>query len=164
MYYSTSNPTILLNYVRTTDPIRNGQNIRGMVLARYGGYGNARYPHGFSGDVANNWQSLQFEVPFTSTAANVAYAWSHDIRGAGEQFELNTRWVRWGAYSPMFRTHGRAGGGCANIAPYMQACTTPDVWMHPFPYFQIERDFMQQRASLLPYLYNATYELYTANV
>eukprot|EP01084_Bolivina_argentea_P023375 43600_1 len=164
MYYSTSNPTILLNYVRTTDSIRNNKNIRGMVLARYGGYGNARYPHGFSGDVAHNWQSLAFEVPFTSTSANVAYAWSHDIRGSGEQFELNTRWVQWGAYSPMFRTHGGAGGGCSNIAPYMEACATPDIWMHPFPYFNIERDFMQQRASLLPYLYNATWNLYINNI
>ena len=44
-----------------------------------------------------------FEVPFTSTSSNVLYSWSHDIRGAGSEFELNTRWIQWGAYSPIFR-------------------------------------------------------------
>ena len=48
LYYSTTNPTIMLNYVRFTDHIRRGnENIRGFVLGRYGGYGNQRYPSAF---------------------------------------------------------------------------------------------------------------------
>eukprot|EP01084_Bolivina_argentea_P280871 480426_1 len=103
VYYSNINPTIWLNYVRGTNHIRRGENVRDLVLARYGGYGNQRYPFGFSGDVTHTWNMLKFEVYFTSTAANVAYEWSHDIMGAANDNELDTRWIQWGAYSPLFR-------------------------------------------------------------
>eukprot|EP01084_Bolivina_argentea_P023373 43597_1 len=152
IYYSNINPTLLLNYVRTTDNVRKKYNKRGHVLSRYGGLGNQRYPHGFSGDVKHSWTSLAFQPYFTSTASNVAYGWSHDIRGNPQEYELNTRWIQWGVYSPMYRTHGPGGR------------STPDIWVHQYNYFDIERDFVQQRQELLPYLYNLTYSLYINNI
>ncbi|ETO25622.1 glycoside hydrolase family protein [Reticulomyxa filosa] len=80
IYYSLINPTIWLNYIRATDHIRRNDNVRGLILARYGGYGNQRYQVGFSGDVGHNWDLFSFEPYFTSTASNVGYGyWSHDI-------------------------------------------------------------------------------------
>ena len=45
---------------------------------RYGGPGNQRYPIGFSGDTYALFSTLQFEVYFTATAANILFGyWSH---------------------------------------------------------------------------------------
>jgi len=44
------------------DHLRRGENVRGMVLARWGGLGNHRYQVGFSGDVADvSWYVFQFQ-------------------------------------------------------------------------------------------------------
>eukprot|EP01084_Bolivina_argentea_P279646 478098_1 len=166
VYYTTINPTLWLNYVRHTTHIRRKENIRGLVLGRYGGYGNQRYAVGFSGDNGHSWQMLQWLPYFTSTAANVAYEWSHDIMGennANDKNEANTRWIQFGAFSPVFRIHDRGvgEGGCANNE---NGCELVDIWTHPWTNIDIERNALQQRAELLPYLYNASYELYVDNI
>eukprot|EP01084_Bolivina_argentea_P279645 478097_1 len=166
VYYTTINPTLWLNYVRHTTHIRRKENIRGLVLGRYGGYGNQRYAVGFSGDNGHSWQMLQWLPYFTSTAANVAYEWSHDIMGennANDKNEANTRWIQFGAFSPVFRIHDRGvgEGGCANNE---NGCELVDIWTHPWTNIDIERNALQQRAELLPYLYNASYELFTDNI
>ncbi|CAJ1384416.1 unnamed protein product [Effrenium voratum] len=93
------------------------QGKRPLVLSRYGGYGNQRYPIGFSGDTARKWDTLHYQVYFTPTAANVGFGyWSHDIGGfnganstdhLGESAELNLRWTQFGVFSPIFRSHCR---------------------------------------------------------
>lgn len=112
------NPTIWLNHLRSTDHLRRGESSRGLVLARWGGLGNHRYQVGFSGDVADvTWQNLAFQPYFSMTATNVGYGfWSHDIVGPANDHELHTRWVQWGAFSGVFRTHdrGMSAGGCAD--------------------------------------------------
>ena len=77
------NPTIWTDKMRVTDPIRQGVNKRGVVLARFGGLGNHRYQHGFSGDVKGlTWSNLAYQPYFSMTASNVLYGfWSHDIEG-----------------------------------------------------------------------------------
>lgn len=82
-----ANPTIQLNKVRNTDPKRraagSGANVkRGMQLGRFGGYGNQRYPVGFSGDVDGVvWSNLAYQPYFTMTSSNAGGFgyWSHDI-------------------------------------------------------------------------------------
>jgi len=82
-----ANPTIQLNKMRNTDPKRRaagapGPLKRGMQLGRFGGYGNQRYPVGFSGDVAGlTWANLAYQPYFTMTASNAGgfSYWSHDI-------------------------------------------------------------------------------------
>ena len=81
---------------------------RRLIMHRYGGLGNQRYPIGFSGDVAAVWESLAFQPHFTASAANINFGyWSHDIGGfngdAGD--EGFTRWYQFGAVSPIFRSH-----------------------------------------------------------
>ena len=55
----------------------------------------------------HNWNSLQYNTYFTPTAANVLFGWSHDIYGSqnSQDLSLNTRWIQFGAYSPIFRIH-----------------------------------------------------------
>ena len=86
---------------------------RSLVLNRWGGLGAHRYPVGFSGDAETTWEVLALQVYITSTAANVAFQWSHDIGGfAGSPDpEIMTRWVQLGVFSPILRPHCAGRGG-----------------------------------------------------
>jgi hypothetical protein len=135
-------PTWWLNYVHFTDQQREGK--RPLLFHRWGGLGNHRYQIGFSGDTVSVWDSLAFQPWFTATAANVGYAyWSHDIGGhmpGAVEPELYTRWVQFGAFSPILRTH---------------TTKNPDaerrVWAYPEPYSSILRSTFQLRYALEPY-------------
>ena len=52
---------------------------------------------------------LGYEIFFTSNASNVLYAyWGHDLgghQGGNNDPELLLRWLQFGAYTPIFRTH-----------------------------------------------------------
>jgi alpha-glucosidase (family GH31 glycosyl hydrolase) len=141
------NPTFLLNYVFFTNPSAWSNGKRPLLFHRWGGLGNHRYQIGFTGDVVPSWNSLNFQVYFTATAANVGYGfWSHDIGGHTQPSpaELYTRWIQWGCFAPVLRTH----------------CTKSPVnerriWAYPLANFFIMRDAMVLRASLLPYTYTA---------
>jgi alpha-glucosidase len=138
------NPTWWLNYVHFTDQEREGK--RPLLFHRWGGLGNHRYQIGFSGDTISVWDSLAFQPWFTSTAANVGYAfWSHDIGGHMPGVvdpELYTRWVQFGAFSPILRTH---------------TTKNPDaerrISAYPEPYSDIMRGTFHLRYALLPYVY-----------
>jgi alpha-glucosidase len=158
------NPTWWLNYAHFTDMERRGK--RPLLFHRWGGLGNHRYQIGFSGDTIAVWDSLAFQPYFTATAANVGYGyWSHDIGGhmranlgakpaAGVQPdpdypELYTRWIQWGIFSPILRTH-----------------TTKDpqserrIWAYPAQYASAMRDAYLLRHSLIPYIYTAARRAY----
>lgn len=158
------NPTWWLNYTHFTDMEREGK--RPLLFHRWGGLGNHRYQIGFSGDTIAVWDSLAFQPYFTATAANVGYGyWSHDIGGhmrvnlgakpvAGipqdpDYPELYTRWIQWGAFSPILRTH-----------------TTKDpqserrIWAYPAKYSAAMRDAYLLRYSLIPYIYTAARNAY----
>ena len=75
----------------------------------------------WSGDVASRWDNLKEQI---SAGINISMSgdpnWSHDIGGytmeqrfqkptaadLAEWRELNTRWFQFGAFSPIFRSHG----------------------------------------------------------
>ena len=75
----------------------------------------------WSGDVASRWDNLKEQI---SAGLNFSLSgdpnWSHDIGGytmeqrfikpspsdLAEWLELNTRWFQFGAFSPIFRSHG----------------------------------------------------------
>ncbi len=143
------NPTFFLNYVHYSDMQRQGK--RPLIFHRYGGLGNQRYQIGFSGDCIINWKSLSYQPEFTATAANVGFGfWSHDIGGHTNPIskkdkqdpELFTRWVQWGAFSPIFRTH-------ATNDPEIER----RIWKYPDADFKAMRKAIQQRYALLPYIY-----------
>ena len=149
------NPTWWLNYVHFTDQEREGK--RPLLFHRWGGLGNHRYQIGFSGDTISQWPSLAFQPWFTATAANVGYAyWSHDIGGhmpGAVDPELFTRWVQFGTFSPILRTH---------------TTKNPDaerrIWAYPEPYSTILRSAFQLRYALVPYLYTEGRRTYDTGV
>lgn len=128
-----------------------------MLFHRWGGLGNHRYQIGFSGDTISVWDSLAFQPWFTATAANVGYAyWSHDIGGhmpGAVEPELYTRWIQFGALSPILRTH---------------TTKNPDserrVWAYPEPYSDIMRDAFRQRYAMQPYIYTEARRTYDTGV
>jgi alpha-glucosidase (family GH31 glycosyl hydrolase) len=150
------NPTIWLNHASVTDPYRRKEDWRGWTLARYGGLGNQRYPTGFSGDVLHSWQSLGFQVFFTTTATSVGYQWSNDIVGSDgtddAAQELHTRWVQWGAFSPLFRTHdaGMAVGLCADLG----GCAVVELWNALPEYLNANQAAVAERQTLTPLWYS----------
>jgi alpha-glucosidase len=149
------NPTWWLNYVHFTDQQREGK--RPLLFHRWGGLGNHRYQIGFSGDTISVWESLAFQPWFTATAANVGYAyWSHDIGGhmpGAVDPEIYTRWIQFGAFSPILRTH---------------TTKNPDserrIWAYPEPYSEIMRNTFQLRYALQPYLYTEGRRTYDTGV
>jgi alpha-glucosidase len=144
-----------LNYVHFTDQQREGK--RPLLFHRWGGLGNHRYQIGFSGDTVSVWESLAFQPWFTATAANVGYAyWSHDIGGhmpGAVDPELYTRWVQFGAFAPILRTH---------------TTKNPDaerrIWAYPEPYSSVLRTALQLREAMEPYLYTEARRTYETGV
>jgi alpha-glucosidase (family GH31 glycosyl hydrolase) len=148
-------PTWWLNYVHFTDQQREGK--RPLLFHRWGGLGNHRYEIGFSGDTISVWDSLAFQPWFTATAANVGYAyWSHDIGGHMPGVvdpELYTRWVQFGTFSPILRTH---------------TTKNPDserrIWAYPEPFSSVLRSAFQLRYAMQPYLYTEARRTYDTGV
>ncbi len=145
------NPTWWINYVFFTDQEREGK--RPLLFHRWGGLGNHRYQIGFSGDTISIWDSLAFQPYFTASAANVGYAyWSHDIGGhkpGAIEPELYLRWIQWGSFSPILRTH---------------TTKNPDaerrIWAYPEPYADLMRQSYVRRYALQPYIYTEARKTY----
>lgn len=148
-------PLFWLNYLHTEDMIRNPENKgrRPLIFSRWGGLGNHRYQIGFSGDTYCNWPSLAFQPYFTSTAGNVGYAyWSHDIGGhqpGKVDPELYARWIQWGIFSPVLRTHTTKN-------PLAER----RIWEFPKPVFEAARNAFRLRYELIPYIYATARECY----
>jgi alpha-glucosidase len=150
------NPTFWLNYIFFTNPYHwNGtapKLTRPFLMHRWGGLGNHRYQIGFSGDVVPSWNSLKFQVYFTICATNVGFGyWSHDIGGFVRPSppELFTRWIQWGAFSPIFKTHCNKNGD-----------NFRRIWLYPPANYPIMRSFMRLRLALVPYIYTQAYSAY----
>ena len=156
------NPTFWLNHLRCTDRHRVGDDMRALVLARWGGLGMHRYQVGFSGDVAAlTWADMAYQPYFSATSANVAHGfWSHDIVGPSDDLELYTRWIQIGAFSGIMRSHDRGGsaGGCNNNpggALWTPGCWLVEPWNLHNTYFEANRAALQMREELVPYIYSA---------
>ncbi len=139
------NPTFYLNYVFFSDMRRENKG-RPLILSRYGGLGSHRYVVGFSGDVSITWNSLNYQPYFTTTASNVGYGyWSHDLGGHTQgcsDGEMYTRWLQYGAFSPVFRTHETKN-----------SCIERRIWAYPLKYFYPMRQAYRMRYAMIPYIY-----------
>lgn len=134
-----------INYCYFSDMQRYGDK-RPLLYHRWGGLGNHRYQVGFSGDATITWKSLEFQPYFTSTASNVLYGyWSHDIGGhLGDSIdpEMYTRWLQYGGFSPVMRTHS-SKSGALNKEP----------WVFTEEYTNVIRQTVRQRYDMVPYIY-----------
>jgi len=149
-----------INYVFYTEMERS-RNTRPMLYHRWGGLGNHRYQIGFSGDSFISWASLEYQPYFTNTASNVLYSyWSHDIGGhqliPGEQTtdpELYTRWVQYGALSPILRTHSTKNGFIKK-----------EFWNFSNTYSQAQYEAIRLRYALVPYIYSMAKKTYETSI
>ncbi|TQM52016.1 alpha-glucosidase (family GH31 glycosyl hydrolase) [Arcticibacter tournemirensis] len=150
-----------LNYLFFSDMERN-RDTRPMLYHRWGGLGNHRYQIGFSGDAIISWKSLEFQPYFTNAASNVLYGyWSHDI--GGHMFkdrdggtlepELYTRWMQYGALSPVFRTHSTKS-----------SVLNKEIWNFRGDYFNAQYDAIRLRYSLVPYIYTMARKTYDTGI
>lgn len=141
-------PLWMLNHFHYLASKRDGK--RGLIFSRFSGHGSQRYPIGFSGDTCITWDSLDFQPYFTATASNIGYGWwSHDIGGHYKGYrddELNTRWVQFGVFSPIFRLHSSR-----NIF------AGREPWNYNKRAELIINDFMRLRHRLFPYIYTMSY-------
>lgn len=138
-------PLPWLNHLHWEDFQKQGK--RPLIFSRYGGPGSGRYVIGFSGDTICSWESLAFQPYFTATAANVLYGyWSHDIGGHNPgpiSPELYLRWVQYGCYSPVIRTHtGRNIQAERRFYAFAQ------------PFANLMSEAICRRYELVPYIYS----------
>jgi alpha-glucosidase (family GH31 glycosyl hydrolase) len=137
---------------------------RPYVLSRHGGLGNHKWPALFSGDTFQHEGILSWETRNTASAANVLVGVSHDIggnhfgsrcqppgTGDGEcagasnranytSSEMFLRWVQFGVFTAVFRTH------CDHCSR--------SPWLFPFHSTELA-DAYRLREALVPYLYTA---------
>ena len=134
---------------------KNRPERRPVIYHRWGGLGSHRYPICFSGDTWAAWSMLGYEIFFTSNASNVLYDyWGHDLgghQGGDNDPELLLRWLQFGAYTPIFRTHA------TNDSKLERR-----IWK--YSNFEQLREAVRLRYRLFPYLYTAARETYDTGV
>lgn len=156
-YVNGLSNTFWCNYCFWNDQVRRKTSqstwpARPLIYHRWGGLGSHRYQLGFSGDTYTEWSVLQFLPYFTATASNVGYGyWGHDIGGHMQHREkqgprdpeLYTRWMQFGVFTPIFKTHSTQN---ANLD-----CR---IWIYP-EYYEYLKAAIKLRYALSPYIYAA---------
>ena len=151
-------------------------NERPYALHRNGYAGMQRYASFlWSGDVFSTWETLRAQVPIgiNTSLTGIPY-WGTDIGGfvPTKEFtaELYLRWFQFGAFCPLFRSHGRAwklrlpwgwntgDAGPAEINNYGGAAIPDPSQLHDARVEPTCRKYLELRYRLLPYLYSAVKE------
>jgi alpha-glucosidase/alpha-D-xyloside xylohydrolase len=128
----------------------------------------------WSGDVSSTWETLQTHLPVAlNTGLTGIPYWGTDMGGFVPTKELTAelyvRWFQFGAFCPLFRSHGRAwrlrlpwGWNTGEIGPEEMsnpAAVLPDAsQLHNPDVERICRKYLELRYRLLPYLYSAIRE------
>ncbi|MGN6376230.1 MAG: TIM-barrel domain-containing protein [Sphingomonas sp.] len=137
-------------------------DVRPFILTRSGFGGMQRYAAAvWSGDTASRWYDLRAQI---SAGVNLSMSglpnWTHDIGGftmeqrysvknpkpqdLAEWRELNLRWFQFGAFSPLFRSHGEYPyREVYEIAPAGSSMRASMIW------------YDKLRYRLMPYIYTA---------
>ena len=163
-YVSGLSNTFWLNHTFFNDKVRRSVSQgpaapRPLIYHRWGGLGSHRYQIGFSGDCFDTWDVLRFLPYFTATSSNVGYGyWGHDIGGhqaEGDPFkpEIFTRWLQYGVFTPIFKTHSTKS-----------ALIERRVWTYEPKYSGPMREAIRLRYSLSPYIYGAAREAYDTGI
>lgn len=157
--YALMNAEAIYNGQRGTDPDK-----RVFLLTRSGFAGLQRYSTAtWSGDIATRWEDMEAQIRAgLNFAASGIPFWTMDIGGfcvedryvaaakqkgetadRKEWRELNTRWYQFGAFCPLFRSHGQwPEREVFNIAP------------KDHPAYESIVYYTRLRYRLLPYLYS----------
>jgi alpha-glucosidase/alpha-D-xyloside xylohydrolase len=151
-------------------------NERPYALHRNGYAGMQRYASFlWSGDVYSTWETLKTHIPIAvNTGLTGIPLWGTDIGGfvPTKEFtaELYLRWFQFGAFCPLFRSHGRTwklrlpwGWNLGDPSPvevrnYDGAATPDSSELHNTAVEPICRKYLELRYKMLPYLYSAVRE------
>jgi len=132
------------------DGQRSSSNKRVFCLSRTTYAGIQRYGSVlWSGDIDPSWEVLEDQVVVGQQVCLSGQPyWTTDIGGfmsAGfYEPELYERWIQWGAFCPIFRTHGtRPGNEPWSFGPMTE---------------EIAVNYIKMRYRLMPYIYSLTYE------
>jgi alpha-glucosidase/alpha-D-xyloside xylohydrolase len=149
-------------------------NERPYALHRNGAAGMSRYASFlWSGDVSSMWLTLKNQVPIgiNSGLSGIPY-WGTDIGGfvptAEFTGELYVRWFQFGAFCPLFRSHGRVwtlrlpwgwnqGAPTGDVAGETRF-TIPEAEYHNPAVEPICKKYLELRYRMMPYLYSAVRE------
>ena len=134
----------------------NRPNHRPLIFHRWGGLGSHRYPIGFSGDSFTTYGTLAWQPYFTATASNVGFGyWGHDLGGhqqtGGNDPEIYLRWMQYGVFTPIFRTHATNWPGIERR-----------IWK--YENFPLLLETVKLRYALMPYIYTAARQAYDTGV
>ncbi len=151
-------------------------NERPFALHRNGYAGMQRYGSFlWSGDVYSTWETLRTHIPVAvNTGLSGIPYWGTDIGGfvPTKEFtaELYVRWFQFGAFCPLFRSHGRnwtlrlpwgwntGDPGPLEINNYNGASLPDPSELHNATVEPICRKYLELRYRMLPYLYSAVRE------
>ena len=155
-YIQGLSETFWCNHVFYNDMRLNRTDRRPFIFHRWGGLGSHRYPIGFSGDTYGTFGSLAFQPYFTATASNVCFGyWGHDLGGhlqiGDPNPELMLRWLQFGVFSPIFRTHGASQWG-----------NERRIWK--YSNFPLMLEACNLRYQLMPYIYTAGRQAYDTGI
>ena len=149
-------------------------NERPYALHRNGAAGMARYASFlWTGDVSSLWATLknQVAIGINSGLSGIPY-WGTDIGGfvptAEFTGELYVRWFQFGAFCPLFRSHGRVwtlrlpwgwnqGAPTGDVAAETRF-TIPESEYHNAAVEPICKKYLELRYRMMPYLYSAVRE------
>ena len=130
-----------------SDGIRNHLQRSPVVWGRSGWAGSHRYPGQWGGDAESTVAGMQATLRGgLSYALSAPGFWSHDIGGFfGPELTraLYVRWTQFAALSPLMRAH---------------ALRPREPWAFGEEAFEIARDWIRLRYSLLPYLWQTAVE------
>ena len=149
-------------------------NERPYALHRNGYVGMARRAAFlWSGDVYSLWETLKTHVPnaVNTSLSGIPY-WGTDIGGfvptADFTGELFVRWFQFGAFNPLFRSHGRTWHlrlpwgwntgelGFSEVSGYTSGAQDPPTSeLHNPAVEPICKKYLELRYRLMPYLYTA---------
>jgi alpha-glucosidase/alpha-D-xyloside xylohydrolase len=151
-------------------------NERAFALHRNAYAGMQRYASFlWSGDVYSTWETLKTQIPIAiNTGLSGMPYWGTDIGGfvPTPEFtaELFLRWFQFGAFCPLFRSHGRAwklrlpwqwntgDPGPPEIRSYSGAAIPDSSQLHDPKVEAICRKYLELRYRMMPYLYSAVRE------
>jgi alpha-glucosidase (family GH31 glycosyl hydrolase) len=157
-------------------------NVRPYSLHRNGFAGMQRYASIlWSGDVYSKWETLKTHIPIAiNTALTGIPYWGTDIGGfvPTSEFtaELYVRWFQFGAFCPLFRSHGRTwklrlpwgwntgDPGPIEIRNYDGAAVPDSSRLHNPQVETICRKYLELRYRMLPYLYSLMHECTTTGM
>jgi alpha-glucosidase (family GH31 glycosyl hydrolase) len=127
---------------------------RVFLLCRSGAAGMQRFGAScWSGDINNDFPTLEAQVPLgLNTGLSGVPYWGTDVGGffhpVAETGELYARWFQFGAFSPIFRSHG-----------WVWREHVP--WAHGPAVEAICRRYAELRYRLLPYTYTLAWQAHT---